>query len=604
MVPQVWSENGGCRALLRRDRVDSRLAPAAFRRTRFRLRVPTRRAPIAAPALLAVVGIALATAGCDLFFPPALSVRVRPSELLGEYADRPLWQWRVDGAGSIGRLQVSLNHGRFRELPPAARSYRAPVPLAPGRHVLTVRARVGDRTLQASASARVAALPALPGGIPDDARERWWLEQIRLPAVWQAYAGGGLPPPRPVIVAVLDGGYLPHPDLAGGLDPAAGYDFVSAGLLTDGDGVDPDAYAEGAWHGTAVAGIVAAGTGNGYVAGMDWSAAGIITVMPVRVIDVDGIGTDYDLAQGVRYAAGLANDSGELPPRAAKIINVSVSDPEQVAVSAVLQSAFYRATRVGAIVVAAAGNEAPAKVAVRAPASSGCTLAVGATRADRELASYSNHGPRLDLVAPGGEGRAALEVLATAPDGSWSTLRQQGTSFAAPHLSGALALLASWAPDLTLEDAGALLADSAADLGSAGWDDRYGAGLLDVFALLGAYPPRDAVTVPRRPCRPPALSAVVRAADAKSLEAAMPPPDADPGTLVLRWSGGPLSRAEGAAAVAALSGRLGLLQVSPGDGEFSLVRLREDQDLRELKARLEADPAVAAVQFNRRFHAP
>ena len=554
---------------------------------------------LGAPSLLAVVALALATVGCDLFHPPALSVRVRPSELLGEYADRPLWQWTVDGAGNVGRLQVSVDRGSYRELPPAARSYRAPEPLAPGRHVLTVRAQIGGRTLQRSASARVAALPALPGGVPDDARGRWWLEQIRLPEVWQAYAGGRLPLPRQVIVAVLDSGYLPHPDLAGGLDSDAGYDFVSAGLLTDGDGVDPDAYAEGSWHGTAVAGIVAAGTGNGYVAGMDWSAERIISVMPVRVIDADGTGTDYDLAQGVRYAAGLANDSGELPPRAAKIINVSVTDPEQVAVSPVLQSAFHEATVAGAIVVAAAGNEAPAQVPVRAPASSGCALAVGATRVDRELASYSNYGPRLDLLAPGGEGQAALEVLATAAGGSWSTRRQQGTSFAAPHLSGALALLAGSVPDLTLQDARVLLADSAADLGAAGWDDRYGAGLLDVFALLGAYPPRAEVTVPSRPCRPPPPSAALRGA-----AVTVPPADADPGSLVVRWRGDPRSRPERAAAAAALSARLGLLQVSPGDGAFSLVRLREDQDLSELKARLEADPAVASVQFNRRLRAP
>ena len=554
---------------------------------------------IGAPSLLAVVGLAFATAGCELFFPPVLSVRVLPSELLGEYADRPLWRLSIDGVGSVERLQVSLDRGRYRELPPGARSYRAPAPLAPGRHVLSVRAQVGGRTLRASASARVAALPALPGGVPDDARGRWWLEQIRLPELWRAYAGGGLPPPRPVIVAVLDVGYLPHPDLVDGLDPGAGYDFVSAGLLTDGDGVDPDAYAEGAWHGTAVAGIVAAGTGNGYVVGMDWSAERIISVMPVRVLDVDGAGTDYDLAQGVRYAAGLSNDSGELPPRAAKVINVSVADPEQAAVSAVLQNAFYDATVAGAIVVAAAGNEARAQVAVRAPASSGCTLAVGATRDDLELASYSNHGPRLDLVAPGGEGRTALEVLATAVGGAWSTRREQGTSFAVPHVSGALALLAGGAPDITLQDARVLLADSAADLGAAGWDDRYGAGLLDVFALLGAYPPRAEVTVPPRPCRPPAPAPALHNA-----AVAVPPADADPGTLVVRWSGDPRSRAERAAAAAALSDRFGLLQVSPGDGAFSLVRLREDQDPSELKARLEADPAVASVQFNRRLRAP
>ena len=534
-----------------------------------------------------MAALALSTAACDLFFPPPkLSVRVRPSPLLQQYADRPLWQWSVDGTGSVGRLQVSLDDRGYRALPPATRSYRAPTPLPPGRHELTVRAQVGDHTLQESASVRVAALPALSGGVPDDARDRWGLEQIRLPAAWQAFAAGRLPEARPVLVAVLDDGYLSHPDLAAGLDREAGYDFVNA---------DPFAHAEGAWHGTAVAGIIVAGIRNGYVAGMDWSVERIITVMPVRVIDVDGTGTEYDLAQGVRYAAGLANESGELPRRAAKIINVSITDPEHAAVSPVVQNAFYDATEAGAIVVAAAGNEAPAEVAVRAPASSGCALAVGATRSDRELASYSNYGPKLDLVAPGGDASATLEVLATASEGSWSTRGEQGTSFAAPHLSGALALLASRAPDITLEDARVLLADSAADLGREGWDDRYGAGLLDVFALLAAYPPRAEVTVPPRPCRPMAPSPALRGATVTA-----PPADADPRTLVVRWSGGRSSRAARDVVAAELSRRFGLLQVSPGDGEFSLVRLREDQDLSGLKAHLEADPAVASVQFNRR----
>ena len=218
---------------------------AACRRTDSRSRAATR-AVLSAPSLLAVAALALSTAACELFFPPVLSVRARPSELLQEYADRPLWQWSVDGTGTVGRLQVSLDRGRYRELPPAARSYRAPAPLPAGRHLLTVRAQVGGRTLQQSASTRVAALPPLPGGVPDDARDSWGLEQIRLPAVWQAIAAGRLPAARPVIVAVLDGGYLPHPDLAAGLDPGAGYDFVSTGLATDGDGIDPDAYAEGA----------------------------------------------------------------------------------------------------------------------------------------------------------------------------------------------------------------------------------------------------------------------------------------------------------------------------------------------------------------------
>ena len=554
-----------------------------------------------APALLAVVAVMLSTGACELFFPPTLSVSARPSVLLREHDDRPLWQWSVGGAGTVTRMQVSLDRGRYRELAPAARSFRAPRPLPPGRHVLAVRAHVGSRTLQQSAAVRIRALPALPRGVPDDAQGRWALQQIRLPNVWQAFAGGGLPAPRPVIVAVLDGGYLPHPDLNAGLEADAGYDFVSAGVMADGDGIDPDAYAEGAWHGTAVAGLIAAQADNGYVAGMDWSAEvrRIITVMPVRVIDVDGTGTDYDLAQGVRYAAGLENDSGKLPPRPAKIINVSVTDPERVAVAAVLQSAFYRATQAGSIVVAAAGNEAPEKVRVRAPASSGCAVAVGATGADRALASYSNYGPKLELVAPGGDGSAPIEVLAGERNGSWSTSRQQGTSFAAPYVSGALALLASLAPDVTLADARVLLADSAADLGPAGRDDRYGAGLLDVLALLGAYPPRAGVAVPPLRCRSPAAASALRAAGV-----AAAPVDADPHTLVVRWSGAPRRRAARADAATELGRRLGVLDLSAGDGEYSLVRLHAGQDLNELRARLEADPAVSAVHFNRRFRGP
>ena len=447
--------------------------------------------------LLALSPVVLLTASCALFFPPSLSVSVRPS-VLASYNDRPLWQWSVSRAKSVVGVEVALDGGRYLELEPTARSFRAPEPLSPGMHLLTVRIGTGGfggRSVRKSSAVRVAALPALPVGFPDDAVDLWALELVRLPEVWQAFATGRLPVPRPVMVAVVDTGYLLHPDLDANLDPAAGYDFIKdLTEANDGDGIDPDALDEGAFgHGTAVAGVIAAETNNGQdVAGMDWSTGtrGIITIMPVRALGQEG--TDYDLAQSVRYAAGLQNDSGTRPLRPAKIINLSLTDPDVVATVPVVQSALYQATQAGSIVVAAAGN---ASGPVTAPASSGCTLAVGAIRSDRSRASYSNFGSEIDVVAPGGDSDRRIEVLALRP--------AQGTSLAAPYVSGALALLASIAPSVTLEQARALLADTAVDLGPSGRDRHYGPGMLDVVALLGAYPPRPGAAVSSLRCGPP-----------------------------------------------------------------------------------------------------
>jgi subtilisin family serine protease len=524
---------------------------------------------------------------CAVPAEPTLSVH--RSVLLGEYANPPLWVW--SGIGPVvAAVEVSVDGEPYRRLDPSAKSYRPPRPLAPGRHTLSLRVRtagVAGFDAKVSAEARVAALPGRPP-VPDDPcypaaadavhcggsdDGQWPLRQIRLPEVWHALAAGVLRAPAPVVVAVLDTGYVPHPDLLRNLDADAGYDFIrDPGAAHDGDGLDPDATdpaTDGLWHGTAVAGIIAAQTGNGTgVAGMGWPwDSSRVTIMPVRVVAQRGA-TSYDVAQGLLYAAGLANDSGIRPPRPARIINLSLADSLPGPPDEVLEDALRRVTAAGAIVVSAAGNHGSA---VRAPANSGYTLAVGSVGMHGSLAATSNRGPEIDVVAPGGDQRGEIRTLGVdrhlGPP-HWIVTLEQGTSMAAAHVSGVLALLAGVSPALTLNDARAILAASAADLGAPGRDDRFGHGLLDAFALFGAYPGVGSAPLDRLLHE--------RAGDMGAVSAgAAAPGSVDPHSLIVRFRDG------GAA------------------GGHALVRLDESQDREELKARLRTDPAVAAVYDNR-----
>ena len=121
-----------------------------------------------------------------------------------------------------------------------------------------------------------------------------------------------LPEPEPVLVAVLDTGYVPHPDLTGNLDAASGYDFIrDLNAAGDGDGIDPDATDPGtdaSWHGTKIAGAIAAHTDNGMgVAGLGWPwGRSRVTIMPVRVVGLGRAATTYDVAQGLLQAPDQA----------------------------------------------------------------------------------------------------------------------------------------------------------------------------------------------------------------------------------------------------------------------------------------------------------
>ncbi len=331
---------------------------------------------------------------------------------------------------------------------------------------------------------------------------QWHYPQMNLPLAWDLTTGTDR------IVAVIDTGVLlSHPDLQGQL--VTGYDFISdTSNAGDGDGIDPDPNDPGdrsnpdgssSFHGTHVSGTVAAATNNSIgVAGVAFGAK----VMPLRAVGRLG-GSLYDIEQAVRYAAGLPNDSGTVPARRADVINLSLgsftrSDAEQ---------AVYDQVRgVGVVVVAAAGNDARSTLFY--PAAYSGVVAVGAVTIQKERASYSNFGSWIDVAAPGGSTATDINgdgkpdgVLSTVATDTGGTLVNdyviwQGTSMAAPHVSGVVALMKALAPGLGPQKFDELLASGALtnDLGTVGRDGLFGYGLLNAYkavtaaAALGGQP--------------------------------------------------------------------------------------------------------------------
>lgn len=339
--------------------------------------------------------------------------------------------------------------------------------------------------------------------VPDDTyfNLQWHFNQIHLPEAWDVTNGSA-----GVIVAVVDSGVLiNHPELASKLT-GTGYDFVSdADMSGDGDGIDnnPDDPGDHAnadnsstFHGTHVAGIVAAATGNGTgVAGAGW----LTRVMVIRGLGLNGEGTDYDISQGIRYAAGLDNDSGRLPDNPADIINLSLGGDEE---SEQLSNAIQDARDQGVIIIAAAGNQS--SEAPTYPAAYETVVSVSAVNYAADLAYYSNYGATIDVAAPGGDASTDLNsdgfgdgVLSTLGGDGSGTIEMgygfyQGTSMAAPHVAGVVALMKALRPGMTPDDLDALLVggEITTDIGDSNF---FGAGLIDaqkamLAAQAGAHP--------------------------------------------------------------------------------------------------------------------
>ena len=320
----------------------------------------------------------------------------------------------------------------------------------------------------------------------------WHYDQISLPAAWDTTTGD-----PGVTVAVVDTGIISeHPDIQGQL--VDGYDFISDPVSAgDGDGIDPDPtdvgegsnpLRSGDFHGLHVAGTVgAAGNNNTGIAGVAYGSR----VMPLRVLDADGLGTTYDILQAVRYAAGLSNDAGIVPADTADIINLSLGG---AGFSQTAENLYTTVASLGILVTAASGNAGASTVDY--PGGYTGVFAVGATDARNSITGYSNTGEELDLVAPGG--RLGADASGDGrPDGIFSTYYEngaptytdlEGTSMATPHVAGVFALMKSVNDDLSADTVNELLQAELLtdDLGDPGRDDVYGWGIINARKAVTA----------------------------------------------------------------------------------------------------------------------
>ena len=366
-------------------------------------------------------------------------------------------------------------------------------------------------------------LAATVGTFPPNDRayplQRWHYEMVSLPAAMQRLVSLSPQPAQRPVVAVIDTGIVTdHPDLAEQI--VDGYSFVAgAGGTNTADPDDVGAPDTATFHGSHVAGTIAAVTFNGTGVA---SVAPMAQLMPLRVFRGDGNASLYDVVQALFYAARLPNDAGRLPPRRADVVNLSLS--ASGACSAALADVVAQARAQGAMVVAAAGNEArndegrPAAVGM--PANCPGVLAVGALDAAKRQAFYSNSGPSLRLSAPGGDLRRSTAGTGE-PDGVYSTMatftasgtrvpsygQMMGTSMAAPHVAGTLALMRYVHPAITPEQVDALVDAGriSDDLGPTGRDDATGHGAVNASKAV------DAALELRDGTPPPAPEGEVRA---------------------------------------------------------------------------------------------
>jgi hypothetical protein len=445
-------------------------------------------------------------------------------------------QTNVDAMQRSLASHLSSHHVMRPELSPALLAARVTVPdgMTMEAAAAELRAEAGvasvteDRIVPMLAPH--AAFPALPvaaiakstqpldggmaGLLPNDPilePALWHYNLVDAPRAWARGTGS-----RSVLVAVVDNGIrFDHPAMGTGATrniTSDGYNFVTGGdrlpaaepvcqggtttLPEAGPGADPtqpdDLFWSGdCWfrntlgnHGLHVAGTIGA-VGNDFlgVAGLNWQ----VSIRPVRVLDITGGGSYFDIAQGVLYAAGLPAASGattvQAPTRAA-IINMSLGGS---ATSSVLSNAITAATNAGSLIVASAGNGETSSPSY--PAAYPEVLAVSAVGPDLSISSYTNVGGNVSLAAPGGNFRSS--GTSGVVSAVWDYVRNvptyayyEGTSMSVPHVVGVAALVLGLNPTLTNVQLRNRLQSTAVHVGAPGRNDQYGYGLVNAFNAL------------------------------------------------------------------------------------------------------------------------
>ncbi|MED5622044.1 S8 family peptidase [Ideonella sp. BN130291] len=381
-----------------------------------------------------------------------------------------------------------------------------------GAHILKLDRRLSPEQAAALAARLKASDPSIEYAEPDRIMQplltpndsqfasQWDFHEatagINAPAAWDLSTGSG------VTVAVIDTGYRPHADLAANI--VAGYDFINDaavgndGNTRDSNPQDPGDWVTSAessqsggpfqgcrvsnssWHGTHVAGTVAAVTNNGTgVAGVAFNAK----VQPARVLGKCG-GYTSDIADAIIWTSGGSVSGVPANATPSRVLNLSLGGSGSC--DTTTQNAINSARSRNAVVVVAAGNS-NANAANFSPASCSGIVTVAAVGRTGARASYSNYGSVVALAAPGGDGsNSILSTLnsGTTSPGSDSYAGYQGTSMASPHVAGVAALMIAKKPSATVDEVISKLKSTARPFPAT--CSQCGTGLLDARAAVAA----------------------------------------------------------------------------------------------------------------------
>ncbi len=346
-----------------------------------------------------------------------------------------------------------------------------------------------------------------PFSVPNDtnySNSQWDLQNTpggaNLEGAWEITTGS-----TDDVVAVIDTGILPHAELSGKI--LDGFDFITdVDMANDLDGRDANATDPGdwcyvgdacyddyygednsSWHGTHVAGTIAAHSNNASgIAGINWQGK----ILPVRVLGKGG-GYTSDIADGMLWAAGVHINGVPDNTHPAKVLNMSLGGNSTC--SNTYQNAIDQINALSSIVVVAAGNSNK-DAAFANPASCDGVITVASVARDGGRAYYSNYGAVVEIAAPGGDKYIDTMILSTIDGGTTTPNNDsilsayQGTSMAAPHISGIVSLITSVLPDADIDVVNYILQQTAKsfpqDANRTCSTELCGAGIVDATAAL------------------------------------------------------------------------------------------------------------------------